>query len=208
MSFPPDASSLNLSLSPSLMIRTHWKHDKFNCASPTANFAKWAKALKIHLSLLRLKSYVIAPLTKVLSVSNEPIANQNWVMNNDLAQAIILTMLDKSKYEGLDESKTAANLYAQVKAWADGEGPVRMISLIQEVLRIQCSPSESLTITGKWISDIIEHIFVICTLDKDLFKCVTLLNSLNSLQYKLIQAQISCGLTNVMEKTPYISENI
>lgn len=65
---------------------------------------------------------------------NKPTAYRNWCLNNDLARAVILTALDDSEYDGLydglDESKTAANLYAQVKTRAEGEGPVRMIILI------------------------------------------------------------------------------
>lgn len=166
------------------------------------------KALKIHLVLLGLKSYVVSPLTSAPSAINEPVAYHNWVMNNGLVCAVILTALDESEYEGLDDTKTTANLYAQVKTRAEGKGPVWMISLIQEVLRIQCLLSEPLTMTGKWISDIVERIFTIQTLDKDLFKCVVLLNSLNSPQYSSIQAQISHGLADSTRDAPYKLDNI
>lgn len=132
-----------------------WKADKFNCNSPTSNFTKWSKALKIHLSLLGLKPYVFSPLRSAPSASTEPAAYQNWCANDDLARAIILTALDEFEYEGLDEEKTAANLYAQIKTRAEGEGPVRMVALIQEVLKIQCSSTEPLTTTATRICDII-----------------------------------------------------
>lgn len=164
-----------------------WKSEKFNRNSPTSNFAKWSKALKIHLSLLGLKSYVFQPLITVPSAKSEPSAYQNWCANDDLARAIILTAIDESEYKGLDEDKTAANLYTQIKTRAEGEGPVRMVALIQEVLQIQCSPSEPLTTTAKRICDIVSRIFAIKALDEDLFKCVVLLNSLNDPQYSAVQ---------------------
>ena len=62
--------------------------------------------------------------------------------------------------------------------------------------------------TGKQISNIIERIFAIQTLDKDLFKCVVLLNSLNSLQYSSIQAQISHGLADSTRDALYKLDSI
>ncbi|KAG6871459.1 hypothetical protein C0992_010906, partial [Termitomyces sp. T32_za158] len=113
-----------------------------------------------------------------------------------------------SEYEGLDEDKTAANLFVQIKARAEGEGPVRMVALIQEVLRIQCSPDESLTVTAKRICDIISRIFAIKALDEDLFKCVVLLNSLNNPLYAAVQTQVSRGLADATAENPYKSDNI
>ncbi|KAG6863742.1 hypothetical protein C0993_010482, partial [Termitomyces sp. T159_Od127] len=72
----------------------NWKYKKFNWSSPTANITKWSKALEIHLSLLGLK---------------------NWMANDDLAHAVVLTVLNDSKYEGVDKAKTAAGLYATLK---------------------------------------------------------------------------------------------
>ncbi|KAG5349549.1 hypothetical protein C0989_003211 [Termitomyces sp. Mn162] len=128
-----------------------WKHDKFSHSSPATNFAKWVEALKIYLSLLGLKSYVLAPLTSAPSTSSEPVMYCNWVVNNDLAHAIILMALDELEYEGLDKSKTVVNLYAQVKACAEGKGLVKMVALMQEILKIQCSLSEHLTAMAKQI---------------------------------------------------------
>ncbi|KAG6894873.1 hypothetical protein C0992_004220 [Termitomyces sp. T32_za158] len=79
---------------------------------------------------LPLKSYDFDPLILPPSTLAKPIAYRNWFANNDLARAIILTALDDSEYDGLDEAKTAANLYTQVKACAEGEGLVQMIALI------------------------------------------------------------------------------
>ncbi|KNZ76963.1 hypothetical protein J132_10911 [Termitomyces sp. J132] len=111
-----------------------WKHDKFNRNSPTANFVKWSKALEIHLSLLGLKFYAFGPLVRTPSDTAEPVAYQNWVANDDLTKAVILTALDETEYEGVDNAPSAAKLYALVKARAEGEGPVCMVTLIQEVL--------------------------------------------------------------------------
>lgn len=61
--------------------------------------------------------------------------------NDDLACAVVLTALDDSKYKGIDEAKTVAGLYTALKAHAKEEG------LVQEVLKIQCSPNEPLTMT-------------------------------------------------------------
>ena len=185
-----------------------WKHDRFNRTSPTANFAKWSKALEIFLSLLGLKFYVFEPFISVPKASSEPVAYRNWLTNDDLARAVIMTALDEAEYEGLDDAKTAASMYAAVKARAEGEGPVRMVSLIQEVLKIQCSPSQPLTETAARICDIVNRIFAIQALDKDLFKCVVLLNSLNAPQYEPIQAQISRGLADATSNAPYTSDNI
>ncbi|KAG6871818.1 hypothetical protein C0995_016173 [Termitomyces sp. Mi166 len=74
----------------------------------------------------------------------ELIAYCNWVANNDLTYVVILTALDKAEYKGLHEDKTAANLYAQVKAHAK--------------------------VMAKHITDIVTCIFAIKELDKDLFK--------------------------------------
>lgn len=104
--------------------------------------------------------------------------------------------------------RTAASLYDKVKTRAEGKGPVCMVTLMQEVLKIQCSSSESLTVTAKRICDTVHHIFTVKALDEDLFKCVILLNSLSSPQYKPIQAQVSQGLADATKATPYTSDNI
>ncbi|KAG6887506.1 hypothetical protein C0995_014764 [Termitomyces sp. Mi166 len=62
--------------------------------------------------------------------------------------------------------------------------------------------------TGNQISEIVEHIFMIRTLDKDLFKCVMFLNSLNGPQYEPVQAQISHGLADSTKDAPYTFDNI
>lgn len=185
-----------------------WKHEKFNRNSPTANFTRWSKALEIHLSLLGLKFYVFSPLISVPDPTGEPTSYRNWMANNDLACAVVLTALDDSEYEGVDEAKTAAGLYNALKARAEGEGPVRMVALMQEVLKMQCSPNEPLTTTATRICDTVNRIFAIQALDKDLFKCVMLLNSLNSSQYEPIQAQVSRGLADATKTNPYTSDNI
>ena len=58
------------------------------------------------------------------------------------------------------------------------------------------------------ICDIVNHIFAIQALDKDLFKCVILLNSLSSPQYEPLQAQISRGLANAIASALYKSDSI
>lgn len=168
-----------------------WKHDKFSHNSPTANFSKWSKELEIHLSLLGLKFYVFPAHTPCPNASTEPVVHGNWIANNNIMWAVILTALDDSEYEGLNKINTAASLYDTVKSRVEGEGPVHMVALMQEVLKIQCTPSESLTITVKCICNIVYHIFAIKALDEDIFKCVMLLNSLNNLQYASLQAQVS-----------------
>ncbi|KAH0581834.1 hypothetical protein H2248_011512 [Termitomyces sp. 'cryptogamus'] len=190
------ADAINPSVQAVSIHGTEWKHKKFSHVSPTTNFTKWSKALKIHLALLRLKSYVVSPLAQTPGKSDKPMANQNLMMNNNLAQAIILTALDESEYKGLDETKTAASLYKQVKTQVEGEGPVRMIALIQEILKIQCSLNESLTVTGKCISNIVKYIFSIYTLNKDIFNM-----SQSKLKYHV-------GLANARTKSPYTSDNI
>ena len=115
---------------------TDWKHDKFSRNSPTANFSKWSKALEIHLSLLGLKFYVFLAHIPCPNASTEPVAHGNWVANDNLACAVILTALNDSEYEGLDNINAAASLYDMVKSRAEGEGPVRMVALMQEVLKI------------------------------------------------------------------------
>ncbi|KAG6881019.1 hypothetical protein C0993_003209, partial [Termitomyces sp. T159_Od127] len=77
-----------------------WKHDKFSRNSPTANFSKWSKALEIHLSLLGLKFYVFKTYIPRPEPKDEPVAHRNWVSNDDLARAVVLTALDDSEYEG------------------------------------------------------------------------------------------------------------
>lgn len=185
-----------------------WKHDRFNRTSSTANFTKWSKALEIFLSLLSLKFYVFEPFISVPKASLEPVMYCNWLINNDLAHVVIMIMLNEAEYKGLDNAKTAASMYATVKARAEVEGPVCMVSLIQEVLKIQCSLSQPLTETAARICDIVNCIFAIQALDKDLFKCVILLNSLNAPQYKPVQAQISRRLADATSNAPYTSDNI
>lgn len=132
-----------------------WKQDKFSRNSPTANFSRWSKTLEIHLSLLGLKFYVFKAYIPCPDLLTEPVAHANWIANDDLARAVILTALDDSEYEGLDEARTTAALYDSIKSRAEGEGPVRMVVLMQEVLKIQCSTTKSLTITAKRICDIV-----------------------------------------------------
>lgn len=144
----------------------------------------------------------------VPSASSEPVVYQNWVINDDLACMVIFTALDDSEYEGLDDATTAASMYAHVKEHAEGERPVRMVVLIQEVLKIQCFLSEPLTVTANHICDTVNRIFAIKALDKDLFKCIILLNSLNGAQYKPVQTQILRRLADSTTSAPYTSNNI
>ena len=64
--------------------------------------------------------------------------------NDNLAHMVIFTVLDDTEYDGLNDTTTAASLYAMMKARAEGKGPVHIVSLIQEVLHIQCSLAEPL----------------------------------------------------------------
>lgn len=84
-----------------------------------------------------------------------------------------------------------ANLYMQIKTHAEGKGPVCMVALTQRVLHIQCFSDEPLTLTAKHICNIVNCIFMIKSLDEDLFKCVVLLNSLGNPQYLAVQSQVS-----------------
>ncbi|KAG6888458.1 hypothetical protein C0995_008133 [Termitomyces sp. Mi166 len=89
-----------------------WKHEKFNQNSSTANFTKWSKAFEIHLSLLGLKFYIFFPIVPVPDPVTEPTLYRNWMANNNLAHAVVFTMLNDSKYKGINETKTTAGLYA------------------------------------------------------------------------------------------------
>ncbi|KAH0579254.1 hypothetical protein H2248_003402 [Termitomyces sp. 'cryptogamus'] len=178
----PASDTTTQSISAISICGADWKHDKFNRNLPTANFTKWSKALAIHLSLLGLRFYVFPPLATVHNTTTELVAYCNLVANDDLVHAAILTVLNEAEYEGLDKDKTAASLYTQVRPCAE--------------------------VTAKQITDIVTHIFAIKELDKDLFKCVVLLNSLNSPQYKPFQTQILCGPADATKASPFKSENI
>ena len=61
-------------------------------------------------------------LTASPSCKSEEVAPQKWIANDNLVHAVILTALDDSEYEGVDNAKTAADLYDRVKMRAEGEG--------------------------------------------------------------------------------------
>lgn len=63
--------------------------------------------------------------------------------------------------------------------------------LLQEVLLTYCSTTEPLPVTAGCIADIAKHAFDIGQVNKNLFICITLLNSLNDPSFESLQNSVS-----------------
>ncbi|KAG5351674.1 hypothetical protein C0989_005369, partial [Termitomyces sp. Mn162] len=83
----------------------------------------------------------------------------NWLSNNDLIIGIICTAISKA------------------------------VALICQALLTYAPLAEPIDTTAHKICNLIDHAFLIGAIDKDLLKCITLLNSINNKSFQSLQTQ-------------------
>lgn len=127
--------------------------------------------------------------------------------NNNLIIGVIRATVSDAEQEGLATDGTAKECYDALKARAQREGPVKQVALIREALSTYAPISEPIEHTAQKICDLIDRTFAIGTIDRDLLKCITLLNSINDKSFESVQMQISHGLADSTKDRPYTSSD-
>ena len=95
-----------------------------------------------------------------------------------------------------------------LKAHAHCEGPIKQVALICKALSTYAPVAEPIDTTARKICELVDRTFAIGIIDKDLLKCIALLNCINDKSFKSIQIQVSCGLANLTTEAPYTSSQI
>ncbi|KAG6815379.1 hypothetical protein H0H87_002425, partial [Tephrocybe sp. NHM501043] len=111
--------------------------------------------------------------------------------------------ISDAEQEGLTTDGTTKDCYDALKAQAQSEGPMKQIALICEAFSTYAPVSKPIENMARKICKLINHAFAIGTIDKDLLKCITLLNSINDKTFKSMQTQVSQGLADSTSKDPY-----
>ncbi|KAH0583241.1 hypothetical protein H2248_011121 [Termitomyces sp. 'cryptogamus'] len=112
--------------------------------------------------------------------STKPVAYANWLANNDLIIGIIQTAVSKAEQDGLKTNGTAKECYSALKARAQCKGPVKQVVLIHKALTTYAPIAEPVKTLAQKICDLINHTFVIGTIDKDLLNFATLSRTFNT----------------------------
>lgn len=116
---------------------------------------------------------------------------------------LIWATVFEAEQESLETDRMAKECYDTLKMRAHWEGPIKQVALIQEALLIYASIAEPVDATVCKISDLIDWAFAIGTTNKDLLKCITLLNCINNKSFESLQTQVSQGLANSTADAPY-----
>lgn len=178
----------------SAKLNAHWLTtvSPFDCT--TGEFIKWSNKLEIFLQQSGLDCYIFAPVTNPECLitepnpSMEPVVHANWLANNGLIIGVICAAISDAEQEGLNTDGTAKECYDSLKAHAQSEGPIRQIALICEALTTYAPTTKPLETTARKISKLVDRAFAIGAIDKDLLKCIVLLNSINNKLFESIQA--------------------
>lgn len=195
--WPTDAANPSV---PERIIRHRWEGPKYSRAE--GNFTQWTEKLKDALILNRIYSHVFNTVPPRPDIDTEPRAHANWGLNDRLAITFIKSALDNAKHRDLITDQGAAQCFTDLKTRAQREGPIKQIALLQEALSTYCSTSEPLPITAGRITDTVRRAFDIGTVDKDLFTCIALLNSLNDPSFESLQNSVSTILSKSSQSAP------
>lgn len=195
-------------------LNAHWPASETPFDRATGEFSKWSTKLEIFLQQTGLDRYIFAPSSRPERLitepdhTTEPIAHSNWLSNNDLIIGVIRAAISDAEQEGLTTDGTAKECYDALKARAQSEGPVKQVALIREALSTYTPISEPIEDTARRICELIDRAFAIGVIDKDLLKCIALLNSINDKAFEAVQAQVSRGLADSTKTDPYTSAHI
>lgn len=95
--------------------------------------------------------------------------------------------------------------------WRQGhivKGLVKQVALTREALSTYAPVIDPINTIAQRVCDLINQAFAIGVIDKDLLKCIALLNCINDKFFKSIQMQVSHGLANSRAGNPYTSFQI
>ncbi|KNZ81329.1 hypothetical protein J132_02019 [Termitomyces sp. J132] len=195
-------------------LNAHWPASEppFNCT--TSEFTKWSTKLEIFLQQSSLDQYIFASeknpnrLIRKPDPETEPNAYANWLSNNGLIISIIHAAVSEAEQEGLETYGFAKECYDTLKVHAQCKGPVKQVALIWQALSTYAPIAEPIDITAWRICNLIDQAFAIRAIDKDLLKCIALLNSINDKSFESIQTQVSQGLSDATVTSLYTSFQI
>lgn len=85
---------------------------------------------------------------------------------------------------------------------------MKQVALIRQALSTYAPVVEPIDSTARKICDLIDRAFAIGAIDKDLLKCIALLNSINDKSFESLQTQVSRGLSDATVSSPYTSSQI
>lgn len=214
---PPTTAMNNDTLYPRVRptkLNAHWPSTEPPFDWATGKFTKWSTKLEIFLQQSGLDRYIFASEKKpdrLITSPNphtEPNAYGNWLANNDLIIGVIRTAISEAKQEGLETDGTAKEYYDALKMRAHHEGLVKQVALIREALSTYTPVTDPIDTMAQKICDLIDRAFAIGIIDKDLLKCIALLNCINNKSFESIQTQVSQGLANSTADKPYASSQI
>ena len=155
-----------------------------------------------------LDRYIFAPRSQPEQLVTEPdpatkpVTHSNWLSNNYLIIGVICAAISDAKQEGLTTDGTAKECYDALKAQAQSKRPIKQVALIHEALSTYAPVSDPIKNTARKICELIDRAFAIGTIDKDLLKCIALLNSINNKAFESVQTQVSQGLADSTAKDP------
>ncbi|KAG5717402.1 hypothetical protein E4T56_gene7678 [Termitomyces sp. T112] len=185
---------------PERVIRHRWEGFKY--ARADGNFTQWTEKLKDALILNGIYSHVFDTIAIRPNIDTEPRAHANWGLNDRLAITFMKSALDDTEHHDLITNKGAAWCYMDLKARAQREGPIKQIALLQEALSTYCSTAEPLPVTAGCIVNTVKRAFDIGTVDRNLFACIALLNSLNYPSFESLQNPVSTLISKCTQSTP------
>lgn len=195
-------------------LNAHWPATEPPFDRTTGEFTKWSTKLNIFLQQSGLDRYIFASdknpsrLITQPDPITEPNAYANWLSNNDLIIGVIRAAVSESEQEGLETDGSAKECYDALKACAHREGPVKQVALVRQALSTYAPVGEPIDVTARKICDLVDRAFAIGTIDKDLLKCIALLNSINDKTFESLQTQVSRGLADTTPSNPYTSAQI
>ncbi|KAF5378789.1 hypothetical protein D9615_006919 [Tricholomella constricta] len=191
---------------PAMAIRTQWTGDILH--KDKTDFKSWERRFRNFLSMNGLLTYVFSPLTISPNPSAEPRAYGNYVTNGALAVAALEHAVHESLLDFIDHSKGAKICFENVKAHCLGAGPIKQVAKIREALSTYCSTDTPTVDTATNICKLVDAAFDMGTIDRDLFKCIAILNSLNDKAFDNIQSSLSRDLAGSTKMNPYTSSHI
>lgn len=195
-------------------LNAHWPANEPPFDRATGEFSKWSNKLEIFLQQSGLDRYIFVSdknpnrLITEPNEATEPNAYSNWLSNNDLIIGVIRAAVSEAEQEGLETDGTAKECYDALKTRAQCEGPVKQVALIRQALSTYAPIAEPIDATARKICDLIDRAFSIGVIDKDLLKCIALLNSINDKSFESLQTQVSRGLADATTNAPYSSSHI
>ncbi|GLB45783.1 hypothetical protein LshimejAT787_2900110 [Lyophyllum shimeji] len=202
---PSDASHPSI---PLIRLQVPWSASNKKLDRTTGEFNDWSEDLSDALTVNGLLGYVFDPIIPCPPADTEPRAHANWIANDSLARGFISLAIEKTERDGIPKDKGAKAFYEALKSRANGEGPVKQVALIREAFSTYCSATEPLPTTAMKICDIIDRAFAMGNINKDLFKCIALLNALNDDSFRAIQSNVSRALSESTATDPYTSSKI